>query len=244
MSSEYNTEKKLDNIPLFDSKYSCLNISKDDWMIVSSMYEKVSRGKFHQLQWITFKNTFFSQNEDFYNEYISNSSIMCLDSYWFRERTFSLKTDGGLRSTSIVSPFIFLTIESFGRSLWNSYRDKIDKKYSKNVFRYYSGDYEQNDASYKNSYKTYCDKVNEESGFKYYVKTDIKNFYDSIQLDLLFDIITQKLDKTNSHDLYTMLLYKELFKYAGFGKFPTIESSVGLSYNLTSLLALYIINIR
>ncbi len=204
-----------------------LNISKEEWNNVICMYEYVADSKhMHLLQWYPLQNIYFKLKITFYNEYISNSSVVMLDSFWYKEPTYALRSDGNIRNITLVSPLLFLVIECFGRKIWSNFEERKDDR----VHRYYSGNYEKLDANYHDSYVKYCSEVNNFSGFGYYIKTDIKNFYDSISLDTFFKIITQKIKAVSELHLYSLLFYEELFKYCGNGKYPTIDNSVALSY--------------
>lgn len=186
---ENNATSDVGGLPIDDARgKDILNISEREWNNVICMYEYVADSKhMHLLQWYPLQNIYFNLKGTFYDEYIGNSSIVMLDSFWYKELTYALRSDGNVRNITLVSPLLFLVIECFGRKIWSDFEERMDDR----VHRYYSGNYEKLDANYHDSYVKYCTEVNNFSGFGYYIKTDIKNFYDSISLDVFFKIITQ-----------------------------------------------------
>ena len=219
-------------LPKDNRDKNILNIDKYTWSTVVNMYVNALDNSYvHQLQWTPLKNMKVLSTDSFYNKYVQDSSIVVLNAFWFKCRSYVMRPDGNVRSVTLVSPLIFLVIECFGRMIYQKHNKNTDTR----LKRYYSGNYDDNDPKYRTSYMSYCKDVNHESGFSYYIKTDIKNFYDSISIDLLFDKIIEKTD--NDPHLYSFHFFKELLKYAGYGKYPTIDNSVALSY-LASMLFL------
>ena len=176
------------------------------------------------LQWAPLRKERMLWVQNVYEDYISNSSVVMLDAFWFRCRLYARRSDGTPRATSVVSPLMFLTLESFGRKVWSHHQQFKDE----HLFRFYAGNYEKDECRYKDSYCTYAQMVNDHSGFSYYVKTDIRSFYDNISIDRLMDSISTILK--NEATMYSIYFYEELLKYCGYGKYPTIDNSVALSY--------------
>ena len=227
VTTDKDTEITVGGVQLTDERgRDILGIDKEDWFRIVGMFEKAANSDSRSLQWYPLKNFYYRLGEYFYNNFIKNSSILLLDTFWFRDRIYAVRSDGNLRNITLVSPFIYLVLECFGQRIWKLHKKKDDS----HIFRYYSGSYDDSDAKYRNSYIKYCSNVNSICGFGYYIKTDVKNFYDSISIERLFEIIQEKCHDDKINYLYSLLFYKELIKYCGFGKFPTIENSVSLSY--------------
>lgn len=69
---------------------------------------------------------------------------------------------------------------------------------------------------------------------QYFIKTDITNFFSSINIDILFDRIDRICNKDAVKLTQTEItLYKELLLYCGNGRFPLIENSLASSYLAT-----------
>lgn len=66
--------------------------------------------------------------------------------------------------------------------------------------------------------------------YDYFYKFDIANFFDSIDINLLFELINEKKEIL---DTRSSLIYKRLLQLIGDNKFPTIENSPTLSYLAT-----------
>jgi len=176
-------------LPKDNRDKNILNIDKYTWSTVVNMYVNALDNSYvHQLQWTPLKNMKVLSTDSFYNKYVQDSSIVVLNAFWFKCRSYVMRPDGNVRSVTLVSPLIFLVIECFGRMIYQKHNKNTDTR----LKRYYSGNYDDNDPKYRTSYMSYCKDVNHESGFSYYIKTDIKNFYDSISIDLLFDKIIEK----------------------------------------------------
>src|SRR5699024_9095032 len=85
---------------------------------------------------------------------------------------------------------------------------------------------------YKKSYDKFFADINESSKYyTYFYKFDVTNFYDSIDINLLFS----KINKQNNVviDLRSSLIYKRLMQAIGNNKYPTVENSTTLSFLAT-----------
>lgn len=96
---------------------------------------------------------------------------------------------------------------------------------------YYAGNIQELDFNYKKSYERYYADINESSQrYRYYYKFDVTNFFDSLDINILFDHINRKSTIIDSR---TALIYKRLLQSIGSGKYPTIEKSSSLSFLAT-----------
>ena len=76
---------------------------------------------------------------------------------------------------------------------------------------FYAGDFETNDFSYKKQYDKFYTLINcYKKEFEYLIKIDISKFYDFIDLNILFKIIEEEINREciniQLRDLY---IYKE-----------------------------------
>ncbi|RIO29429.1 abortive infection protein, partial [Staphylococcus saprophyticus] len=63
-----------------------------------------------------------------------------------------------------------------------------------------------------------------------FYKFDISNFFDAIDMNLLFKLINEREEVL---DTRSSLIYKRLLQQIGGNKFPTVENSASLSYLAT-----------
>jgi len=142
-----------------------------------------------------------------------------------------MKGDGNFRNASLVSPIMYLVALTIGKSISKAYQSK--RQPSIDVF--YAGNYDENRLYYKKDYDVFFKTINVLSqSYKYFIKTDIKDFFPNIDMNKLFDIINQRFAETgvqiNQKDL---LVYKELLLCLGQGEFPLIENCAASSYLAT-----------
>ncbi|WEV71301.1 AbiA family abortive infection protein [Lactobacillus sp. ESL0785] len=173
----------------------------------------------------TNKQREYIESEKFFDQYIKNGIVIGKDMYLKVIDNFIQKGNGSLRSIELVTPLIYLLLIVIGYHL--SRNIKINK-YSE---AYYVGDFENNIYYYKIPYKKYTDKLKKYSKkYKYYCKTDLSNFFPSIDVGLLFKRIRNLCPNESERSL---LIYRNLIEYIGNGKFPIVDGNVGLSYIAT-----------
>jgi AbiA family abortive infection protein len=67
--------------------------------------------------------------------------------------------------------------------------------------------------------------------YQYFIKTDLSDFYNNIDIDLLINTIDEKVNFEAIGITQTeLLIYKELLLYCGRGRFPLIENSMCSSF--------------
>ncbi|HHT54832.1 MAG TPA: AbiA family abortive infection protein [Clostridiales bacterium] len=150
---------------------------------------------------------------------------------WLITNNYIMKGDGTFRNASLVSPMMYLVALTIGKSISKAYQSK--RQPSIDVF--YAGNYDENRLYYKKDYDVFFKTINVLSqSYKYFIKTDIKDFFPNIDMNKLFDIINQRFAETgvqiNQKDL---LVYKELLLCLGQGEFPLIENCAASSYLAT-----------
>ncbi len=150
---------------------------------------------------------------------------------WLITNNYIMKGDGNFRNASLVSPMMYLVALTIGKSISKAYQSK--RQPSIDVF--YAGNYDENRLYYKKDYDVFFKTINVLSqSYKYFIKTDIKDFFPNIDMNKLFDIINQRFAETgvqiNQKDL---LVYKELLLCLGQGEFPLIENCAASSYLAT-----------
>ena len=165
-------------------------------------------------------------SEKFYEQNISSGSFLSKRNL-MRTSTVMTKNDGRLRNVTLVTPIVYLVLLTIGGHINESMKSN-NCEYSQ---KFYSGNFIQGQFNYSKSYKEFTmTALSQENEYSYYFKTDISNFYSSINLDLLFDRIESM---TNIDSPRELLFFKTLFEYIGQGRFPTITDNTGLSYIAT-----------
>ena len=209
----------------------------EDWEMVCSQIGQQKRGrKSMYLQWYPFtrlssreKETLVSKS--FFNDYIKSGLFLYYSENWLITNNYIMKGDGNFRNASLVSPMMYLVALTIGKSISKAYQSK--RQPSIDVF--YAGNYDENRLYYKKDYDVFFKTINVLSqSYKYFIKTDIKDFFPNIDMNKLFDIINQRFAETgvqiNQKDL---LVYKELLLCLGQGEFPLIDNCAASSYLAT-----------
>lgn len=215
-----------------------LTISVNEWQENVSAYLNTSKNVLNKyLQSYPFsilnekvKNTL--KSKDFFDNYISNCAFLN-DEELKLCKTVMTKKDGNFREITISSPIIFLLLNVLGAHLYEESKEKLFHYKNSNVSSFYAGNYKEKSFHYSDSYKSFINEIeNKKNEYKYCFKTDISQFYSSINLDLLMDRIRNKCYGENNN---STLLYKNLLLYLGNGRYPTISNNTGLSFISTEL---------
>lgn len=165
--------------------------------------------------------------EDFFNTYIQNFSCIMFEDFLIKTNNFLQKGDGSFRNSTLISPILFLIVESIGQEICNT------SQFSKlnNIEIFYAGNLNTNDATYKKSYDQFIKNVNLAiDSYNYFIKTDIQNFFDNLDVNILMRNIN---DNNNYFNSMQLTMIKELLLYCGDDRFPIIENSMSLSYLAT-----------
>lgn len=102
------------------------------------------------------------------------------------------KGDGSFRTSSLISPILYLILQSVGI--------EIAKKYysmrSDNISTYYSCNVLEKMAYYKHDHNEFFKEVNAcASAFQHFIKTDISDFYQNINVNTLFSQVNEVVNK-------------------------------------------------
>lgn len=209
----------------------------DTWRETCKMYFKLGDGsKKAYLQWFPFSKLTKDDevrisSEEFFNQYIKNAAFVLFPKVMYRSENFLQKSDGSFRDSSLLFPILYLVIQTIGKEISNHYKPERNVT----IDAFYAGNYEHMRAKYKQDYDEFYKLVNVYiSESKYFIKTDVTNFFPNINLDILINQIDKKSNIDSVHFTPTQLkMIKELFSYCGDGKFPTIENSIASSYLAT-----------
>ena len=217
------------------------NIEYEVWENVCSAYFKLNENtkkaylQFFPLTKISKIEEEHLKSESFFNNYIKDLTFVIVEECFFRTNNFLQKGDGSFRDSSLVSPILFLVLQTLGYKIYNLY----EQERNENIEVYYAGNYNELDVMYKKSYDEFYNSINsKKNDFDYYLKTDLSNFFSNINVNILVEKIDKNCNKKgnkitiNSSELKVL---KDILEYAGFGKFPTIENSVATSFLATNV---------
>lgn len=168
------------------------------------------------------------QSEYFFNTYIKSGALFAISDMFDSPDRYLQKSDSTFRYTKLVSPILYLYLLSIGTQLSKKYT--ISRKSTR---VYHAGNVSEFSYHYKESYDNYSTDVNYTKDiFNYFIKIDLTNFYDSINLNELFRKINRDGEILNPR---TAIIYKNILNMIGDNKFPTIENNAGLYYIATEI---------
>lgn len=212
-------------------------ITYDSWSAVCGAYRKLGIGaKKAALQWFPFTKMTdadgdYLGSKEFYDDYIANGAFVMFPNAMHRSENYIQKSDGSFRDASLISPVLYLVLQSIGKEI----HDRYVQNRTSNISTYYSGNYEEMRIRYKREYDNFFKELNAcQEEYRYFIKTDITNFFSNINIDKLIHQIDSVCNSEKVNFTQTQLqLYKELLAYAGAGRFPLIENSTVSSFLAT-----------
>lgn len=174
---------------------------------------------------LSYKEIEYIKSKDYFDEYINNGKWATIYPNYDKCSHYYMKDDGSFRNVFIVSPIIYIIIHCFSLKVSDYYKNK--ENFDKMIF--YQGNIEEGKIYYAESYDKFVKYINfRKIDFKYFIKFDIKDFYNSINRDKLFNSILNIEELKEKKD--EIELIKKLLLTIGERKFPTVEFSTGLSY--------------
>ncbi len=170
------------------------------------------------------KNKILFKSEEFYYNKIRDGYFLLDRSNLISCRNYYSDSNGSLRDVKLITPIAYALLNCFG-----VYLSDLFKYNDKDKAVFYAGNYENQDLGYSEEYQSFERIINwNQNSYKYFIKLDIKSFYDSISVDKLFSKIIE-IENFSLGDK-TINFYKELLLSVGGGKFPTIEVMPALSF--------------
>ena len=212
-------------------------ITYETWHSVCEMYFKLQNGsKKNCLQWFPFTKLTYSDeermaSEEFFNQYIKTGTFLLFPNTLYQSENFLQKSDGSFRNASLISPVLYLILQSIGKTIHKCYTSVR----SSSISVYYAGNYAFDRPHYKQDYDDFFKELNASvDEYQYFIKTDITNFFANINIDILIAQIDRICNSPNVVFSQTQLhLFKSLLSYCGNGRFPLIENSMASSFLAT-----------
>ncbi|MBQ5328807.1 MAG: AbiA family abortive infection protein [Oscillospiraceae bacterium] len=212
-------------------------IKYETWKSTCDMYFSLKLGSLKSyLQWFPFtklteKDKDYISSDVFYSKYIKTGSFVLFIPAMHQSENFIQKGDGSFRDSSLISPILYLVLQSIGKEIYDHYISERPL----DISVYYAGNYEYMRPKYKQDYDDFFKELNAcKEEYQYFIKTDITSFFSNISIDKLISRIDNICNKSGVVFTQTQLhLFKELLAYCGNGRFPLIENSVASSFLAT-----------
>ena len=212
-------------------------ITFDVWKSICHMYSTLPK-KYCKayIQWFPFSllssgDWEFISSKDFFTKYIQNGAFVFSPQIMYQSDNYMLKSDGSFREASLLSPILYLILQSIGKNIFGVYSPMRPN----DVSVYYSGSYSSDRPYYKKDYDAFYKDINSFSDtYEYFIKTDVQNFFSNINLDILISHIDSICN--NKQVVFSqaqLQMYKEFLLYCGKRKFPLVENSIASSYLAT-----------
>lgn len=168
-------------------------------------------------------------SEAFFSTYIQDGAFLICRSMRFTTKGFVQKQGIAFRDSVLVSPVLFLYLLAFGIEYQGVFVDSRPEMVCE-----YAGNIAKKQVHYWRSYQRYRAHMRIAKGsYSYYLKTDIANFFGSINVDKL---ISKMQDCSNGGFSATDGLFlRALLLYCGEGKYPTIQNHPTLSFLATKV---------
>ena len=213
-----------------------LKIEYDEWSELCNnlkRYISAYRKFYLQLYPITEEILEKVKEENYFNKYIKTGAFLLDDINWIKCENPNMNADGTLRQRNLISPLFYIIYIYIGNKINKLYKNKRNT----DIEVYYAGNLEKNRFHYKKEYNEFCKKaIKLSKNYKYYLKTDIKNFFNNVNIDLLFYYISANINETKLNvSLEELNFMEEFIKFIGDGRLPQTEEGVTSSYLATKI---------
>jgi AbiA family abortive infection protein len=212
-------------------------IQYETWKNICTLYFDIkSESQRAYLQWFPFtklseQDKQYIVSESFFYQFIQNPAFLINPAIVHQSENFLQKSDGSFRDSSLIAPVLYLILQCIGKEISYHYQDMRQN----NVTVYYAGNYSYDRVIYRTDYSDFYKHINAYAeNYNYFIKTDITNFYNNINVDILMDRIDKVCNADNvCFSQPTLQVYKSFLLYCGHGRFPLIENSVASSFLAT-----------
>lgn len=213
-------------------------ITYEAWKNICEMYFSLSKGilksylQLYPFTKLTAADKEKLKSKEFFEKYINSGGFVLFPEMMHHSENFIQKADGSFRNSALISPILFLVLQSIGKMVADNYEVERPKE----VQSFYAGNYEHSRPMYKRDYDMFYKSVNAYADeCQYFIKTDIKSFYQNININRLIDRIDNVCNKKEKNIIpqSRLLAMKELLLFCGNGYYPLIESSIASSYLAT-----------
>ena len=150
-------------------------ITFETWEAVCKMYFEMKEGwKKSYLQWFPFskiaqQDQEYIESRSFFEKYICSGAFVMFANSMQQTKNYMQKSDGSFRDANLISPMLFLIIQSIGKEISRSY--SVQRPEEVQVF--YAGNLDYMNPMYKVDYDAFYKAINAEiESCQYYGTTD------------------------------------------------------------------------
>ena len=187
-------------------------ITYDTWKTICKMYFSLEKNTLKSyLQWFPFSKLSVDDKDEirsknFFEKYVATGGFVFFPEIMLCSENYIQKADGSFRNSALISPLLYLVVQSVGM--------EISKKYlsirPSDIGVYYAGNYQYGRVTYRKDYHDFFKDIKVSSErFQYYIKTDITNFFNNIDVNTLIERINTICNSTE--DTISQLSVKYLW---------------------------------
>lgn len=207
-----------------------INMEYDIWLETCELVEKYAHdyGKYYYQLYPLYKynNLSLISSKEFFEKYVLSGAIFNNYDSFDKIENFCKKSDGSYRNRYLVSPIMYIVYTYMG--LYISKKYKCIRK--KEIYCKYGGDFNNKNLNYKNSYVDFSQKIIDNSEkYKYYLKIDISNFFNNLNVDILNRRIASQMKFSHKEQFFL----KKFLEWVGNGNFSQTECGTTSSFLAT-----------
>lgn len=163
------------------------------------------------------------KSEEYYNLYVKTGAILIEKNNLITAENYTMRSDGSFRKRYLMSPIIFLYYISIGKYIYLNYKNIRNTS----IETFYSGNFSEKELHYQKEYTIFSNRLEMlSSDYKYYIKVDIKEFFNNINL---LKVKNKLLEKTGSIESEAFVI-EYFLKFFGNGEMPQTECGITSSY--------------
>lgn len=209
-------------------------VTLESWQSACQMIKQEGNRLESYLQWYPFSQLSESSwkvltSESYFEKYIQDASFILCSSMRYVTKGYIQKQGSSLRDAYLTSPVLFLYLLAYGIEYSKQFVQPRSEGLS-----LYAGNLDECQMNYQRSWHAYCGALKyNSSSFEYCLRTDVSNFFGTINVDSLISKM-QKYSFENYSATEGFFL-KALLLYCGNGKYPTIQNHPTLSFLATDV---------
>ena len=161
-------------------------VSLESWQAACQMVKQEGGRLKSYLQWYPFSQLNDASweklpSKDYYNRFIKDGSFVLCKSMRYITKGYIQKQGASLRDPHLVSPILYLYLLAYGIE----YNQAFSQPRSCGL-SFYAGSLDGRRMDYQKSWQAYCDVLKYDSAkFEYCLRTDVSNFFGTIDVDSL-----------------------------------------------------------
>lgn len=207
-----------------------INMEYDIWLETCELVKKYAceYGKYYYQLYPLYKynNLSIISSKEYFEKYVLSGAILNNYDSFDKIDNYCKKSDGSYRNRYLLSPIMYIMYTYVGLYISRKYKCLRRKE----IYCKYGGDFDNKNLNYKNSYVDFSQKIIDNSEkYKYYLKIDISNFFNNINIDILNKRIASQMKFSHKEQFF----FKKFLEWAGNGNFPQTECGTTSSFLAT-----------